>query len=563
MEVPSSYVSGYTGAIETVVKRVQTELRAALSLVDFNQPVNDLRRELIGLMEDYCSAASSVGARVSADFYNELKRRITGRDATRLTFQDLRNPDDTRKAVIALLKELEEGELEDVEALEDELVNQVEIEIKRGAARNTIENTRADPDDVRFARVPQGETTCDFCIMLASRGPIYHSEDSAGAFSKFHAHCVTGDTTVVGKGLLAGLRRDYKGPLISITTRNGRKLSVTPNHPVLTTSGWVLAGDLKEGDSLICTRLANWHEAGAPDVKDVPPTAKEIFESASLLDSARFDGVPRAAEYLDGEVVTDCDIKVVNPDGFLKRATDSSVGKPLDHGGFAATDSDTARVGPSFNVDGASDFLFDGHDPSSDRIVCSSNLSRPSLLAHLGCPNDASAASIPDSDTSISKESSNNRSAHTHPVCNAKDALTALVRFDKPFWHKNLLAASLDAIALENAKDSVVSDAELACNLTRTFPSEIEIDNVSLLGVSEVSCHVYNLSTIGGWYVSSGIITHNCDCKVVPFFNTVEAGLSRRSSPMTIEGYDPDALYEQYRATQARKREWHRQHDHK
>lgn len=189
MEVPSSYISGYTGAIETVVKRVQTELRAALSLVDFNQPVNDLRRELIGLMEDYCSAASSVGARVSADFYNELKRRITGRDATRLTFQDLRNPDDTRKAVIALLKELEEGELEDVEALEDELVNQVEVEIKRGAARNTIENTRADPDDVRFARVPQGETTCDFCIMLASRGPIYHSEDSAGAFSKFHYRC--------------------------------------------------------------------------------------------------------------------------------------------------------------------------------------------------------------------------------------------------------------------------------------------------------------------------------------------------------------------------------------
>ena len=323
-----------------------------------------------------------------------------------------------------------------------------------------------------------------------------------------------------------------------------------------------MAGDLKEGDSLICTRLANWHEAGAPDVKDVPPTAKEIFESASLLDSARFDGMPTAAEYLDGEVVTDCDIKVVNPDGFLKRATDSSVGKPLDHGGFAATDSDTARVGLSFNVDGASDFLFDGHDSSSDGIVCSSNLSRPSLLAHLGCPNDASAASIPDSDTSISKESSNNRSAHTHPVCNAKDALTALVRFDKPFWHKNLLAASLDAIALENAKDSVVSDAEMACNLTRTFPSEIEIDNVSLLGVSEVSCHVYNLSTIGGWYVSSGIITHNCDCKIVPFFNTVEAGLSRRSSPMTIEGYDPDALYEQYRATQARKREWHRQHDH-
>lgn len=563
MEVPSSYLDGYSNAVNKVVKRAQTELKAALSLVDYSQPMEELRRELIGIMEDYCSAASSVGARVSAEFYDELRRRITGKRDSLLSLQDMRDPTRTRKAVLALLRELEEGELEDVPALVDELTNHLEVEVKRGVALNIMENARTDPGDVRFARVPQGETTCDFCIMLASRGPIYYTEESAGAFSKFHAHCVTGDTTVVGKGLLAGLRRDYKGPLISITTCNGRKLTVTPNHPVLTTSGWVLAGDLKEGDGLICTRLANWHEAGAPDVKDVPPTAKEIFESASLFDSTRFDSVPIAAEYLDGEVITDCDIKVVNPDGFLKRATDSSVGKPLNHGRFAATDSDTARVGLSFNVDGASDFLFDGHDPSSDRIVCSSNLSRPSLLAHLGCPNDAGTASIPDGDTSISKESSDNRSAHTHPVCNAKDALTALVRFDKPFWHKNLLAASLDAIALENAKDSVVSDAELACNLTRTFPSEIEIDNVSLLGVSEVSCHVYNLSTTGGWYVSSGFITHNCDCKIVPFFNTESAGLSRRSSPMTIEGYDPDALYKQYQETMRRKREWHREHDHK
>lgn len=189
MEVPSSCIEGYNGAINAVVESVQTELAAALSLVDYDQPIEDLRRELIRIMEDYCSAASSVGARVSADFYDELKRRVTGHGASMLSFQDMRDPASTRKAVIALLRELEDGELDSIEALEAELLNQVEVEAKRGAAWNTIDNVRSDNEDVMYARVPQGETTCDFCIMLASRGPVYYSEESAGAFAKFHPHC--------------------------------------------------------------------------------------------------------------------------------------------------------------------------------------------------------------------------------------------------------------------------------------------------------------------------------------------------------------------------------------
>jgi len=189
MEVPSSYLDGYSNAVNSVVKRAQTELKAALSLVDYSQPMEELRRELIGIMEDYCSAASSVGARVSAEFYDELRRRVTGKRDSLLSLQDMRDPTRTRKAVLALLRELEDGELEDVPALVDELTNHLEVEVKRGVALNIMENARTDPGDVRFARVPQGETTCDFCIMLASRGPIYYTEESAGAFSKFHYRC--------------------------------------------------------------------------------------------------------------------------------------------------------------------------------------------------------------------------------------------------------------------------------------------------------------------------------------------------------------------------------------
>ena len=42
---------------------------------------------------------------------------------------------------------------------------------------------------VRFARVPSGGETCPFCIMLASRGAVYYSEQTAGADGHYHANC--------------------------------------------------------------------------------------------------------------------------------------------------------------------------------------------------------------------------------------------------------------------------------------------------------------------------------------------------------------------------------------
>lgn len=52
-----------------------------------------------------------------------------------------------------------------------------------------ILSARQDPWRPRFARVPSGPTTCAFCLMLASRGPVYWSRQTAGEMSKFHSDC--------------------------------------------------------------------------------------------------------------------------------------------------------------------------------------------------------------------------------------------------------------------------------------------------------------------------------------------------------------------------------------
>jgi len=36
--------------------------------------------------------------------------------------------------------------------------------------------------------------------------------------------------------------------------------------------------------------------------------------------------------------------------------------------------------------------------------------------------------------------------------------------------------------------------------------------------------HVFNLDTVGGWYIGNGIVTHNCRCAVIPYLAS-EMGL--------------------------------------
>lgn len=57
----------------------------------------------------------------------------------------------------------------------------------RTSRLTTLFTAKKDPSKVRYARVPQG-ITCEWCVMIASRGFVYHTEDTAGDSSKFHLH---------------------------------------------------------------------------------------------------------------------------------------------------------------------------------------------------------------------------------------------------------------------------------------------------------------------------------------------------------------------------------------
>lgn len=54
-----------------------------------------------------------------------------------------------------------------------------------GSRRGIESCIKADPSKPRWARVPKGPT-CEFCVMLASRGFVYHTQASASLGGSFH-----------------------------------------------------------------------------------------------------------------------------------------------------------------------------------------------------------------------------------------------------------------------------------------------------------------------------------------------------------------------------------------
>lgn len=76
-----------------------------------------------------------------------------------------------------------------------ELLNgSIQRYISYGARDTIAREARLDPRKPRAARIPSGAKTCAWCLMLASRGWVYHTKESAGDTGRgvgddFHDEC--------------------------------------------------------------------------------------------------------------------------------------------------------------------------------------------------------------------------------------------------------------------------------------------------------------------------------------------------------------------------------------
>lgn len=70
-----------------------------------------------------------------------------------------------------------------------EAASLVSRHVKSAARRQVVGLSLVDSERPGWARTSGGSTSCSFCLMLISRGPVYRSRESAGDMKRFHNRC--------------------------------------------------------------------------------------------------------------------------------------------------------------------------------------------------------------------------------------------------------------------------------------------------------------------------------------------------------------------------------------
>lgn len=139
------------------------------------------------------------------------------------------------------------------------------------------------PGDVAYARVPTGRETCTYCMMLASRGFAYHSEESAGHADHRGCDCliiagIHGESYVMGVDVdeqyrvwkeLASADAQYAKGKLTKDELEAKKKAIVDAHPNATAH--LEAGDVRKADS---SGVSQWYRA-------------RDYEGLGLLDAPR------------------------------------------------------------------------------------------------------------------------------------------------------------------------------------------------------------------------------------------------------------------------------------
>lgn len=184
MEIPRSLLSELTDAVNALSASAQALAATALDdiLKEWDgADVAGLRVKCIEALEAiesaYCDAFAAGRA---AEFYEGCRAAQGVRGAYSAVADSRRDPQALAGAVRAMVQYAADG---DTDRYRRECLSRIDADVRRSANSCVAYNARRDPKKPKYARVPSGGETCGFCLMLASFGFHYTTEEAAG-----HAH---------------------------------------------------------------------------------------------------------------------------------------------------------------------------------------------------------------------------------------------------------------------------------------------------------------------------------------------------------------------------------------
>lgn len=178
-----------------------------------------LVEQLTQLADDILASYGDAAATVSANLYAEIAE-MSGILHGGLQIADPMAHDRIKRRIDKLMGQYQDGEFFDYEGFLEALKSMIRSAVRGQAGRTILDQVERDSDryKVRYARVPMGNETCAWCIMLASQGYVYKSEKSAlyrkgksgfrSAAEHFHDNCDCIVVPVFGDGSIEGYDPD-------------------------------------------------------------------------------------------------------------------------------------------------------------------------------------------------------------------------------------------------------------------------------------------------------------------------------------------------------------------
>lgn len=321
--------------------------------------------------------------------------------------------------------------------------------------------------------------------------------------------CFLGDVQIQGD-LQSAMVKWYEGVAVEFTTKSGRNLTVTANHPILTARGWVRADGLTISDDVLCYDLpintVNVDVlSGQIHHNQTEPTAKNLFK-AFFNQTFAFTGTTAFkfnSDVANGEIHID----VINDGLVLHISADVLQGVQK----FELIRGDDGRFTSYSNTVGSSDIAviindFISSQNAGDVATTAIKAFCQSTLAYFGCGvqmNNFSFQLVISGTTdrpslSTLPFNATNRLFDTLPTDNTG---TAHISQD-------------DTVLTQLASNAFTTDFGLFGYLIDTHASIVFADPVINVRQFSFSGHVYDFQSSESIVSANGIIAHNCKCWV-------------------------------------------------
>ena len=296
----------------------------------------------------------------------------------------------------------------------------------------------------------------------------YPKDTGHGASAENTINCLHPDSIVQCADIKKLTRRFYQGTFITIEATSGNKITVTPNHPILTKRGWKAARFVNEFDEIVCTNIRIWKRFSNLNIKNINTPIEQIYNSCGIVPVIMRVGSINMNFHGD---ISNHDVNIIFANSFLRNCFNASLSKIIDKISFPFPDFTKGFFFAKSLLNKPflrSRYFFTGFISFFSQLLTFFK----SCLTHSYIHR---FASVSRGNITLVQSVHNDTSTNIKYMGNS---------FDRKFLFKKLF----------------------------DMPNLFFSSKVKKITHYNDSCFVYNLETNNNIYISNGIVNHNCRC---------------------------------------------------